>query len=326
MINPINNYTVSTPQPVSYAQATALRDESVWHQLERITVRDAVEAWLSTLLNERTRKAYSRALNDLVENDILGLTMTLQQFALINQEGIVDAIKLLDCQWSEATRQLVASAYISLTAFLTRRTGGIIRKAQASKEGHGKTFYRIRDKVTTNAIPHRHAWMKFFEELHLINPRDCLLAKILLQGGKRISEVLSLQIDAIDFAKGEITFIQAKAKGTKRNTVISYSQAIMNQLKEYVGDRTGYAFITKGGKPLAPTQIDRNFAKAGERADLPFRMSPHVLRATCITQLREKGFSDSSIMKVTGHYSSSMIDMYDKSSLSDNASKQINLV
>lgn len=73
------------------------------------------------------------------------------------------------------------------------------------------------------------------------------------------------------------------------------------------------------------TQLNRNLKLATLRAGIEKTMSPHVFRTTLITYLRSQGFSDAEIMKGTGHASSSMIAMYDKTSQADNPSKVIRL-
>nr|WP_079979275.1 tyrosine-type recombinase/integrase [Candidatus Protochlamydia sp. R18] len=70
----------------------------------------------------------------------------------------------------------------------------------------------------------------------------------------------------------------------------------------------------------------KTFAKAKEAAGIPFKLTPHVLRATTVTYLKQQGFQDSDIMRVTGHASSEMVYAYDKTTLPDNASKKINLI
>ncbi len=100
----------------------------------------------------------------------------------------------------------------------------------------------------------------------------------------------------------------------------------MGQLLAYTEDRIkGFVFVTKSGVRIQPTQIQRTFSQAGKKADIPFRITPHVLRATAITYLKQQGFSDSDIMKVSGHQDSAMIRMYDKSEKAQNASKKVSL-
>ena len=92
---------------------------------------------------------------------------------------------------------------ISFTGFLYRRAKGIISRALANREGHGKTFFKVYDKVKTVAMSQAQ-WCLFLEELEKISPRDCLIAKVMLQGGKQV-------------------------------TVITYPKTVMEKLKEYVG-------------------------------------------------------------------------------------------
>jgi integrase len=52
--------------------------------------------------------------------------------------------------------------------------------------------------------------------LEKINPRDALIGKVALQGGKRIREVLNLRTEQIDWNKREITFAQSKTRGVSK--------------------------------------------------------------------------------------------------------------
>jgi integrase len=193
------------------------------------------------------------------------------------------------------------------------------------KDEGNKTFRKVRDVVDTDAMT-QVQWLSFFEALEAINARDCLIAKIILQGGKRVQEVLSMMCDAIDWDNRQITFKQSKTKGVDRETVITFPESIMSALKEYIGDRMELVFITRTGKEIPRLQLAITFEKAGAIAKIPFKVTPHVLRATTVTYLKQQGFSDSDIMKVTGHASSEMVNAYDKSSRADNASRKVSLI
>ena len=88
----------------------------------------------------------------------------------------------------------------------------MIRKAVPSREGTTKTFFKIRETVATRPLK-RQQWEKFLKELEKINTRDALIAKLMLQGGKRKSEVLSLQFDQINWENHIITYSQVKTRG-----------------------------------------------------------------------------------------------------------------
>ena len=140
-----------------------------------------------------------------------------------------------------------------------------MKKALLSKEGSSKTFFKIGEKVKTQAMS-QVQWIDFFKELEKVYPRDCLIGKVILQGGKRVNEVLSLQIYQIAWERCEITFPQSKMKGVYKETVITYSDSIMKRLREHIGDRTGPVFITRFGKPVMINQVAVTFAKAGKDA------------------------------------------------------------
>lgn len=307
----------------TYEQAASFKANLVWKKLDEISVEEAISYWLQTL-SPKTQLSYRSGMKKLVEFGWLNPLISLQQFALINHEGVIDRIKLFQ-DWAENTRQARAACYISFTGFLSRRLEGVIKKAIPNREGHAKTFFNVYEKVKTNAMTQAQ-WILFFRELEKINSRDCLIGKIILQGGKRVNEVLSLQTSQIDWDHCEITFVQSKMRRLKKETVITYPESIMKRLREYIGERTGHVFVTRSGKPVMMNQLAMTFAKAGRAAGIPFKVSPHVLRASAVTYLKQQGFQDSDIMRVTGHSTSEMVFAYDKSSRADNASKKVNLI
>ena len=307
----------------TYEQAKAFQSNLVWKKLDEITLEEAFSNWFSTL-SHKTQINYKSGIRKLIEFGLINPMMTLRAFALTNHEAIIDRIKLIP-GWAESSKQARAACYISFTGFLNRRLQGVIKKALPSKEGSAKTFFKIGEKVKTQAMTQAQ-WIVFFRELEKINTRDCLIGKIILQGGKRVNEVLNLQIHQIDWEKREITFPQSNMKGVYKETVITYSESIMQRLREHIGERTGNVFITRFEKPVMINQVAVTFAKAGKNAGISFKVTPHVLRASAVTYLKQQGFQDSDIMRVTGHATSEMVFAYDKSARSDNASKKVNLI
>ncbi len=307
----------------TYEQAKALQINLIWKKLDEITLEEALSLWLTTL-SQKTQINYRSGIRKLIEFGLINPLMTLQAFSLVNHEAVIDRIKLIQ-DWAESSKQARAACYVSFTGFLSRRLQGVVKKALPNKEGSSKTFFRIGEKVKTQAMTQAQ-WIQFFKELEKINPRDCLIGKVILQGGKRVNEVLSLQIHQIDWERCEITFPQSKMKGVSKETVITYPESIMKMLRAHTGDRTGHVFITRFGKPVMINQVAVTFAKAGKKAGIPFKVTPHVLRASAVTYLKQQGFQDSDIMRVTGHATSEMVYAYDKSARADNASKKVTLI
>jgi len=328
----------------SYKRALEIKQELHWMDLAGVTVFDAIGVWLSKIINHRTKRTYEMAMQELCKKGLINPHMTLQAFSMRNHDVTVDEIKVgkffyekkSKCPtskkmiseilpWSEATRQQRAAAFIAFTAHLERTHGGIIRKAKPDRLSKDKTFYRVRNEVKTAAFQNRKELKRFLDHLHKINPRDCLIAKMQVQGGRRISEVLSVETNQIDFEKREITFRQSKTKGTEKTLIATYSQEFIEELKMHIGDRKGLVFVSSKGTPLFAQHIERNFKKAGERAGINFKVQTHTMRASAVTHYKINGCSDSDIQKLTGQ-SAEMIRMYDKTDKAQNASKIVNLI
>jgi len=322
--NPLTTFETNPSRFETWEQATEAKKRTAWKALADINIQAAIQMWLDTL-NVHTSKAYRGGMNKLFDFSLIDFAATLQAFSQVNHNAVIDQIKLV-AEWSEATRQARAACYISFTGFLSRRTNGIILKGVPMREGAAKTFYKVRHKVKTPAMNQKQ-WPTFFEQLKSINPRDALIGKLMLQGGKRVSEVLSAMIMDINWLEREITYRQSKTKGVERNIVITHPESMMQELKEYLlGRAGGPVFITRNGKKIHPGQIERNFSKAGARAAIPFKVTPHVLRASLVTYLKMNGYNDTDIMKITGHHSAEMVASYDKATDKDNLSKNVSLV
>ena len=328
---------LNDPAMPSYRQFLEAKQEILWQGLQHISVRDAVEEWLSTIQNPCTKKSYSNSMQELIDRGFLEPRLSLQLFSLISPERIIDKIKTAvifvkdkegqntEQQWSIRTREARISCFLAFTRYLSRKTEGIIRRGVPSKEGIDKTFSPKPRKVKTHAMT-RSQTILFFEELEKINIRDAMIAKLCLHGAKRISEVLSLKTDQINYEKKQIIFKQSKSKIADDFTIISFEKpaasALLEELKRYIGGRKGLVFITAHGKPIRKTQVDRTFSMAGKKAGIEFRVSPHNLRATAVTLWKEDGFSDSLIMYATGHASSTMVNCYDRSDIANNVTKK----
>jgi integrase/recombinase XerD len=335
-----NLHVSNVPQP-SYRKILEAKQEMLWNKLKYIYIEEAVEEWISTIQNPCTRKSYENSMQELIDRKFLDPHMSLQFYSLLSPEKIIDNLKTspifikdkqgntTSLQWSIRTREARISCFLAFTRYLSRKTEGIIRRGIPSKEGIEKTFSPKPRKVKTEALT-RSQLVLFFEELEKINSRDAMIAKLCLHGAKRISEVLSLKTDQINYEKRQITFKQSKSKIADDFTIISFEKTsariFLEELKNYIGQRTGLVFITSHSCPIQKTQVDRNFSKAGKRAGIAFRVSPHNLRATAVTLWKEDGFSDSLIMHATGHASSSMVNCYDRSDIANNVTKKSSLL
>ncbi len=178
----------------------------------------------------------------------------------------------------------------------------MIRKAIPCKDNGASTFKKIRSLAITEALTEKELFI-FLKALKAINYRDYLIAQTIIQGAKRLDEVLTAQIAQIDWTDNKITFKQSKSRELEQITIIHYPEYFMKDLKEYVADRGGenFIFITDKGNKVVQPHIFRSFVRAGIRSNLSKKVTAHTLRATAITVLTNKGYNVEQIMKVSGH-------------------------
>lgn len=289
-----------------------------WEQLRNKSIKDMTSIWLNSLKNKNTRTGYQQTVNKLFKLRILLPSWTVDTFTTANLNDIVDRIKNLRVA-AEPTRQRHAAGFISFTKWLSRLTDGRTKTAVPEKFGAHKTFYAVRDKIKTPAMTEQQ-YQQFIDALADINYLHWIIARVAYWGAKRINEVLTARIPDIDFQNRRISFQQSKTRGTDRHTVITYSTEVMNLVADLIGERTkGRIFLEKRRK-VTYQQISRSFSQAGHKARIPFRVTPHVLRATRVTILKTKKHSAEDISKLTGTTPASVMK-YDKSDLADNISQ-----
>ncbi len=309
-------------------EAFALRDEMVWQTLSEVSLLQAAEQFVMTLQGQ-TKRAYKAALQAIFHcfktHRLFSPENSLQTFSLSNPEFLLDEIRS-KLPGSDATKQARSAAFISLTRYLQRATGGMVRCVLVRKDKTNPTFRPIRETSLTTSLKQAD-WVKFLIALNGICFRDYLVAKTMLQGAKRVSEVIEAQIERIDWEHNRISFKQLKSRQIEKFTIITYPISFIEELRGYLAGRTaGPIFITKTGKPLSQAHIYRSFAKASRKGGLSTNVHPHMLRASAITYLSSQGFHSDEIMRVSGHADAKLIRYYDKTPLEKNPTQNVNLI
>ena len=314
---------ISRPED-DHKVAISTRDNRIWKKLRGTTILSAVNAYLSSLRNDDTWKNYQSAFKIFFEVGMLDPNQNLQFLSLANVDSIGDNIrrKIVGC---EGTKQARVAAFIGFTSYIERATQGMIRKMRPCQSAGNETFRRLRTKSATDALSSDQCK----EFLHYLSGRDtrmALVAKMLLQGSKRVSEVLNARIEDINWEKGTILFKQKKSK-IDDCTVITFPQNYMRDLKIYLGSRDGgLIFVSRNGRKIDSSYVYKVFVGASVELDLPVKVTPHVLRASAITILSQKGVSSDQIMRVSGHASPAQVVYYDKTDREENVSREYNLI
>ncbi|MCL5410755.1 MAG: tyrosine-type recombinase/integrase [Patescibacteria group bacterium] len=160
--------------------------------------------------------------------------------------------------------------------------------------------------------------------------RDRAILELLFSTGMRVSELASMNIDDINFERGEIAVL---GKG-KKIRVVFLSENAIKSLGQYLEER-GYCsnlkdenyrenfsadkstsknntplFLSNKGTRLTVRSIERIVKKYSMRAGLAKKVSPHTLRHSFATDLLISGADVRSVQSLLGHSSITTTQVY----------------
>jgi integrase/recombinase XerC len=153
--------------------------------------------------------------------------------------------------------------------------------------------------------------------------RDLAILEVLYSCGLRVSELVGLDIQSIDFDQRLVRVI---GKGNKERivpvgkealrAVRRYLEAALPLRKEARGDEgAGPLFINARGTRLSSRSVANIVKKYGKEGGLMLDISPHALRHTFATHLLDGGADLRSVQELLGHASLSTTQKYTHVSL-----------
>ena len=146
--------------------------------------------------------------------------------------------------------------------------------------------------------------------------RDANILELLYATGLRVSELVSLNIQDIDFQE---SFIRCWGKGSKERVVHAHAKA-MDGLQEYlagprlslVGDNKDEPalFVNHRGERLTRQWVWNILKTYSRKAGIDQKITPHTLRHSFATHLLQKGASLRHVQELLGHSSISTTQVY----------------
>ncbi len=136
--------------------------------------------------------------------------------------------------------------------------------------------------------------------------RDKAMLELLYASGLRVSELISLRIQDINF---EMACVRCFGKGSKERIIPLGSYAIaaleqyINQCRPKVANawQTDVLFLNRSGKPLTRQGFWKIIKKYGRQAEIQADITPHVLRHSFATHLLAGGADLRAIQEMLGH-------------------------
>lgn len=150
-----------------------------------------------------------------------------------------------------------------------------------------------------------------------IGLRNKLVITLLYGTGIRLSELISIKIEDIDFYENSIKVLGKRNK----ERIIPFGNKLKIELKQYViertkvnpiiaGSKTNYLFITEKGLSLYPKLVYRIVTHYIGIVATIEKKSPHVLRHTFATHLLNNGADLNAIKELLGHANLAATQVY----------------
>lgn len=131
--------------------------------------------------------------------------------------------------------------------------------------------------------------------------RNYCIIWTLYRAGLRASELVNLAPKDVDLDNGVIHVW--RGKGAKDRKVY-IDEETENVLRMWISERpkgSRYFFCTLKGGKLDTSYLRHTLARYGEKADIPKRVHPHMLRHTYATELLKEGYNIMQVKKLLGH-------------------------
>ncbi len=146
--------------------------------------------------------------------------------------------------------------------------------------------------------------------------RDRAMLEILYATGLRVTELVKIKVDEINFEGG---FVQVLGKGGKER-IVPFGETAMHYLRQYLKEAypyflrkkpgTVYLFLTQKGGPMSRQNFWLLVRKYGTIIGVSSRLTPHVLRHSFATHLLENGADLRAVQMMLGHADISTTQIY----------------
>ena len=156
----------------------------------------------------------------------------------------------------------------------------------------------------------------------ILDTRDKCILVLLFKTGMRVGELVNLDLDDIDIAKGEIILKHTKKRSNRvlyidNEATIALSRWLTSR-KSRLGSDEPALFINKFGRRITPRSVDKMTRKHAARiglydknsSKLEDKFTPHCCRHWFVTHLIRSGMPRDFVKELRGDVRREAIDIY----------------
>ncbi len=242
------------------------------------------------------------------------VNLNIDQLLLSAQTDAVRAYLafLNEKQYSKATVARKLATLRSFYKFLVKRnhisSNPVVVVRTPKQEKKLPRFLEYEEVKTLLNTPPMNTWL---------GARDRAIMETLYSTGIRVSELVALNMDDIDFL-GEVVHVRGKGKKERIAPIGSSALQVIQHYMEYRNKRaqnnnnfdSKVLFVNKHGSRLSTRSVRRKMDKYLKMAGLDPAISPHTLRHSFATHMLNNGADLRSVQELLGHQSLSTTQVY----------------
>ena len=177
------------------------------------------------------------------------------------------------------------------------KTEAPVTKVRKSNKNLKYSELRDREYLLESEVT---AMMKAAKSVGRSGHRDSTLILVAYRHGLRISELVNLRWQQVDFKTGHLHVRRLKGSRPSTHPIAGDESRSLRKLLRN-NSESPFVFVTSTGSSLTPDAARKVIRRAGELAGLQFPVHPHMLRHGCGYYLAAKSTDTRTIQDYLGH-------------------------
>ncbi len=159
----------------------------------------------------------------------------------------------------------------------------------------------------------RDKWLRRSRNKLFSAKRDYAILNLFYSSGIRLTELINLDLNDIDFKRG---IIKVLGKGNKEreasltNEAIKILQSYLKARSQWRGNKNKALFISRTGSRITKMNVQRNTERYGQGAGITKKVTPHMIRHSIATHYLNNGMDIRKIQYFLGHSSLASTQIY----------------
>ncbi|MBR4230982.1 MAG: tyrosine recombinase XerC [Bacilli bacterium] len=226
-------------------------------------------------------------------------------FNMLTKDNIIDYLKFLDHQnYTNRSISLILSSLRSFFDFLIEE-----------KKLDSNIFKFVSNPKLDKKLPNflsYEEYRKIYDSIpedNILNIRNKLIIEMLYATGMRVSELVNLKTESINFNEKTIRVL---GKGKKERIVYygQYAEIILDKYLMIRNSNNEYLILNNKGNKITVRGIEKIIEKLAVSAAVKNNVTPHTFRHTFATHLLNGGADIKSVQELLGHSSLNTTEVY----------------